>query len=257
MAAFAFLLCRRLRCEVERHLTTLLPSSALVWYVDEARHDETPMKTTIKGDSKVSSTITVRADQGRDGPCPAAGCEYVGPTCGPLAVCDALELDSDVASGVIAVEVSESKVALIDSQSAALAAMGVKDTVRTEAKVTKLLQSKLNFACVINVVTTFVAIIGHMLDTVTPIASTCARCVRLAQLRISGVSPWSQKFCHKTRISCLDRHKANAIVERTLVRDRGHGWDGLATDCGIHVQSTQFEKAFSCSEFDISGIVRS
>eukprot|EP00959_Pyramimonas_sp_CCMP1952_P294418 6158075-Pyramimonas_sp.AAC.1 len=94
--------------------------------------------------------------------------------------------------------------------------------------------------------------LGSTVNWLQRVESTKTLRVRDAMERVSAVSDAANEFTWKFRTACTDDAESNPNAESSLVRCRGHDWQGWRLACEVHKTATCFNTTFELISDEIS-----
>ena len=82
-----------------------------------------------------------------------------------------------------------------------------------------------------------------------------AACMVRALLETGAVSPGSEQFLWKTRVTTTDANSANILTEKLMSQQRGPSWTVWHIHCAVHKASRCLTKTLSLAGSDVTGFV--
>ena len=126
---------------------------------------------------------------------------------------------------------------------------------KAEASIVKLLQTKANYAMLLEIPGEKLAILGPHYSPLQSMPRTTGEALRDCLLLSTGVSLDADKFRLKCRTVACDRAGYNKRGEQLLAQDRG-GWCTSVFHCDIHALANSFTKTFEgLASADVTGLL--
>ena len=193
------------RAQLEQACLVSLGAPDLLFLVDAARYDETPMQLSV--------------DSSKPKPKPAAP-------------------GSQAAGGDGVAAAPGSQVALQESD------LTIPETARKARGIQKLLQSETTWGFIVRKNGTLLTITGRSATWIQLLERTTGEVLLEAARQRSTLSPASDAFAHKVRLSQTDAHGANTRAEEGWVSERGQSWARLPLYCNVHKLAGVHTKTF-------------
>ena len=203
--------------QLEAVLLAALPRSSLVWYMEAAQYDETPLRFRVVatvGAQLINVPDRMSLPALADRP-PGSSIECVAP---------------QVIQGA---------------------------AVSDKADQHKLVQTRIQLSLVVRLHERLVTLRFAPTTKLAVLERTTAAAIKHLQARLSPVGPCSQAFKRSTRFATTDRYAANLSAEAALVNDRSRIKAACSSHmlCDVHATANVYSKVFAPMDSTSSAII--